>query len=145
MLHDQPPNLPTQQVAGRSTSKVLLPFLCLWTGLLGYSFCHAPIPGVNEPHYLTKSLQLDKPKGSNVLLVTPDRKSTNCALFKQLYSTSEEHSNEIAENSLNALGSTNWISGTLYDEISAWRYKPFEGQIGEKAFVQGLVEMYQTK
>lgn len=34
----------------------LLPVLCLWIGFLGYSFCHAPIPGVNEPHYLTKSL-----------------------------------------------------------------------------------------
>ena len=34
----------------------LLPVLCLWTGFLGFSFCHAPIPGVNEPHYLTKSL-----------------------------------------------------------------------------------------
>lgn len=34
----------------------LLPILCLWTGFLSFSFCHAPIPGVNEPHYLTKSL-----------------------------------------------------------------------------------------
>lgn len=33
----------------------LLPVLCLWTGFLAYSICHAPIPGVNEPHYLTKS------------------------------------------------------------------------------------------
>ena len=33
-----------------------LPVLCLWIGFLGFSFCHAPIPGVNEPHYLTKSL-----------------------------------------------------------------------------------------
>jgi hypothetical protein len=34
----------------------LLPTLCLWTGFLAFSFCHAPIPGINEPHYLTKSL-----------------------------------------------------------------------------------------
>ena len=34
----------------------LLPLLCLWIGFLSFSFCHAPIPGVNEPHYLTKSL-----------------------------------------------------------------------------------------
>ncbi|MDA1161862.1 MAG: hypothetical protein O3B13_02045 [Planctomycetota bacterium] len=33
-----------------------LPILCLWIGFLSYSFCHAPIPGVNEPHYLTKSM-----------------------------------------------------------------------------------------
>ncbi len=34
----------------------LLPVLCLWAGFLGFSIWHAPIPGVNEPHYLTKSL-----------------------------------------------------------------------------------------
>ncbi|NQV27052.1 MAG: hypothetical protein HQ518_22110 [Rhodopirellula sp.] len=33
-----------------------MPIFCLWMGFLGFSFCHAPIPGVNEPHYLTKSL-----------------------------------------------------------------------------------------
>lgn len=30
--------------------------MCLWAGFLGFSLCHAPIPGVNEPHYLTKSM-----------------------------------------------------------------------------------------
>lgn len=39
-----------------SERHTLLPILCLWTGFLAFSFCHAPIPGVNEPHYLTKSL-----------------------------------------------------------------------------------------
>ena len=34
----------------------LLAVLCLWAGFLSFSLCHAPIPGVNEPHYLTKSL-----------------------------------------------------------------------------------------
>jgi hypothetical protein len=41
-----------EDVSGRS----LLPTLCLWAGFLTFSFCHAPIPGINEPHYLTKSL-----------------------------------------------------------------------------------------
>ena len=41
-----------EDASGRS----LLPTLCLWAGFLTFSFCHAPIPGINEPHYLTKSL-----------------------------------------------------------------------------------------
>lgn len=39
-----------------SGRRSLLPGLCLWVGFLGFSLLHAPIPGVNEPHYLTKSL-----------------------------------------------------------------------------------------
>ncbi len=50
------PDLSGETVQHRPMRKTLLPILCLWTAFLGYSFCHAPIPGVNEPHYLTKSL-----------------------------------------------------------------------------------------
>ena len=42
--------------AGNASGRSLLPTLCLWTGFLSFSFYHAPIPGINEPHYLTKSL-----------------------------------------------------------------------------------------
>ena len=31
------------------------PLLCIWLSFLLYSFCHAPVPGVNEPHYLSKA------------------------------------------------------------------------------------------
>ncbi len=48
-----PPSTRDRPNSGRGT---LLPVLCLWTGFLAFSFWHAPIPGVNEPHYLTKSL-----------------------------------------------------------------------------------------
>lgn len=33
----------------------LAPLLGIWLSFLLYSFCHAPIPGVNEPHYLAKA------------------------------------------------------------------------------------------
>ena len=29
--------------------------LCVWVLITAYSFCHAPVPGVNEPHYLPKA------------------------------------------------------------------------------------------
>lgn len=50
------PNSSEATLRHRPKQNPLLPILCLWTGFLVYSFCHAPIPGVNEPHYLTKSL-----------------------------------------------------------------------------------------
>jgi len=31
------------------------PVMAVWGSLLLYSFSHAPVPGVNEPHYLTKA------------------------------------------------------------------------------------------
>jgi len=44
------------QTAGlRSRGDWLAPVVTLWLSLLLFSFLHAPIPGVNEPHYLTKA------------------------------------------------------------------------------------------
>ena len=56
MLQDQPAtfvDVADKVDPGRHST---LSLLCLWAGFLVFSFCHAPIPGVNEPHYLTKSL-----------------------------------------------------------------------------------------
>ena len=50
------PDSSEETLRHRPKRNSLLPVLCLWTGFLAFSFCHAPIPGVNEPHYLTKSL-----------------------------------------------------------------------------------------
>jgi hypothetical protein len=56
MRLDQPAGVLDLANSGHSRLYMVLPILCLWTGFLGFSICHAPIPGVNEPHYLTKSL-----------------------------------------------------------------------------------------
>lgn len=39
----------------RSRGEWLAPVFALWISLLLFSFIHAPVPGVNEPHYLTKA------------------------------------------------------------------------------------------
>lgn len=61
MPQDQPVAVLDLKDSGRSRRQLVLPFLCLWAGFLGFSLCHAPIPGVNEPHYLTKSLHAWNP------------------------------------------------------------------------------------
>jgi hypothetical protein len=39
----------------RSIRSACRPILAVWMVLVVYSFCHAPVPGVNEPHYLSKA------------------------------------------------------------------------------------------
>ncbi|MBI1311794.1 hypothetical protein GC176_10925 [bacterium] len=38
------------------------PVLFVWVLFVAYSFCHAPIPGVNEPHYLCKAKHYWEPE-----------------------------------------------------------------------------------
>jgi hypothetical protein len=38
-------------------TSALRPVIAIWLLLVVYSFCHAPVPGVNEPHYLPKARQ----------------------------------------------------------------------------------------
>lgn len=50
------------QTAGlRSRGEWIAPVVALWISLLLFSFIHAPVPGVNEPHYLTKARHYWKP------------------------------------------------------------------------------------
>lgn len=38
-----------------SRRSAVIPICAVWLLLTVYSFCHAPVPGVNEPHYLAKA------------------------------------------------------------------------------------------
>ena len=61
MSQDEPAISFVQTSRAVPQRRLILPLLCLWAGFSAYSFCHAPIPGVNEPHYLTKSLHSWEP------------------------------------------------------------------------------------
>ncbi|MFP6764069.1 MAG: hypothetical protein VB858_10630, partial [Planctomycetaceae bacterium] len=47
--------------ASRGVRNVLL----VWLSFLAYSFCHAPVPAVNEPHWLTKARHYWQPEWCN--------------------------------------------------------------------------------
>jgi hypothetical protein len=46
---------PNLGVRNDKTTPTVAAFAITWLVFLIYSFCHAPIPAVNEPHYLTKA------------------------------------------------------------------------------------------
>lgn len=46
---------PPRSNFGPSINPTINGFVVTWLLFLVYSFCHAPIPSVNEPHYLTKA------------------------------------------------------------------------------------------